>query len=867
MRALIGGVLLLAAVGAQATPANRSAMARYYGAFLGKKLDACSTCHQPLKEGASPIDLKQFPHNPFGRRLMRVVEELGERGLKTDIPTRIRRIASEDSDGDGWSNQDEILLGRNPGDPRDHPSAGDRSLLAERRAAFRSYLTGYRWDPLVPVSAPRIPAVSNAGWVRNPIDAFVAQQHAARRLKPRPEASKEVLLRRVSLDLTGLQPTPAERAAFLADPSPNAYEKVVDRLLASPRYGERWGRHWMDVWRYSDWAGWNDGGQIRDSKPHIWRWKDWIIESLNADKGYHQMVREMLAADEISPEDPSALRATGFLVRNFKLLSREQWMEDVVGHTSRAFLGITMQCAKCHNHMYDPITQEEYYRLRAVFEPHNVRTDRVPGKPDTNADGLVRTYDADPKAATYLFIRGDERHPQKDRVIPAGVPAALGGKFEPKPIKLPKFASMPDRRDFVIKETLEAARRAIETAPDPDTRRIAELKLAALELELAAEKIEEAQGRESQAWKSAAEKVTAAQRASALAEAELALKTAEQAVGKPTAKGQPDPAKRLADAKAALSAAQTQSAKPLTPDYRPRSTNVFPAESTGRRTAFAMWLTDGSNPLTARVAVNHIWARHFGAGLVPSLDDFGQNGRKPTHPQLLDWLADQLVKHNWSMKYIHRLMVTSSTYRQASTPESENLRRDPDNLFLWRYTSRRMEAELVRDNLLHSSGRLDLTMGGPEVDHNQSLTSTRRSVYMRIAAEKESEFLKIFDGPSVTECYERKQSVMPQQALALANSELALREARALARELADKQNVTPGAFVQAACLRVLARIPKPAELKLCVQFLADQEKRLAAAAAAKEADLNRPAASPALRARENLVLILFNHNDFVTVR
>src|SRR6185436_19589958 len=230
--------------------------------------------------------------------------------------------------------------------------------------------------------APREP------FVGNPIDAFLSQKRREKNLTARPEAPRHVLLRRAYIDLIGLSPTPEEQRAFLADTSANAYEKVVDKLLEDPRYGERWGRHWMDVWRYSDWAGWSGGNQIRDSKPHIWRWKDWIIESLNADKPYDRMVIEMLAADELAPDDTNAVRATGFLARNYKMLSREQWLEDTIKHTSQAFLGVTMGCAKCHDHMTDPISQADYYQMRAIFEPHQVRVDQVPGHLDRKKDGL-----------------------------------------------------------------------------------------------------------------------------------------------------------------------------------------------------------------------------------------------------------------------------------------------------------------------------------------------------------------------------------------------------------------------------------------------------------------------------------------------
>ena len=293
-----------------------------------------------------------------------------------------------------------------------------------------------------PVQRPNLPAIAHGDWVRNPIDAFVVAEYERRGLRPRPEADRHVLLRRVYLDLTGLPPTREELQAFLADESPLAYENVVEQLLASPRYGERWGRHWMDVWRYSDWAGW--GQQVRDSQPHIWHWRDWIIESLNADRPYNEMVVDMLAGDEVAPADRDRLRATGFLVRNYKLLSREQWLQDTVEHTAKAFLGLTMNCARCHNHMTDPLDHEEYYRLRAIFEPHQVRLDRLPGVVDTAVDGLPRVFDKDLAAPTYLYLRGDERTPQKDHVITPGVPALLHGvDFQIAEIKLPRESYDP----------------------------------------------------------------------------------------------------------------------------------------------------------------------------------------------------------------------------------------------------------------------------------------------------------------------------------------------------------------------------------------------------------------------------------------
>ncbi len=308
--------------------------------------------------------------------------------------------------------------------------------------------------------------------------------------------------------------------------------------------------------------------------------------------------------------------------------------------------------------------------------------------------------------------------------------------------------------------------------------------------------------------------------------------------------------KKAAEAAEALAGAEKELESAPTVAYRPRSMETYPGTSTGRRLAFARWVANRGNPLTARVAMNHIWLRHFGPGLVPTPADFGRNGRPPSNPQLLDWLAAELMARDWSMKALHRLIVTSSTYRMASTPDDAHARIDPDNVWLWRMNSRRMEAELVRDNLLFVSADLDPTLGGPDIDQQLGLTSRRRSLYLRIAAEKEVEFLKIFDGPSVTECYLRRPTVVPQQALALANSELTARQARRLAQRISADSGPDDGKFIRDAFQRILARAPAREEIGACQDFLSEQTKRL----------LNG-------RARDNLILVLFNHNDFVTIR
>lgn len=863
MRPNIFIILLLAAVAAacaRATPVNKAGLQRHYGPLLGKDLDRCTTCHLPSANKA-PESLDEFPHNPFGKRLW----ELGRRTHQTEIAPRLKAVANEDSDGDGVVNEVELLLGHNPGDPKDFPAKAEFAGLEEKQAALKKRLRSYQWRPFEAVARPTIPKIHNRKWARNEIDFFVAAQHEERGLKPRTEASKDVLLRRVYLDLIGLAPTPEEIAAFEADRSANAYEKVVDRLLADDRYGERWGRHWLDVWRYSDWAGWSGGNQIRDSKPHIWRWRDWTIEALNHDKPYDRMILEMLAADELAPADTKALRATGFLARNYKMLSREQWLEDTVKHTSQAFLGVTMGCAKCHNHMYDPISQKEYYRFRAIFEPHQVRTDRVPGQTDIAKDGLVRVFDVGTNAPTYFFVRGDERKADTNRVMQPGVPKSLHGTFNLEPVILPAVAAFPDKRPFVIEDLLRESdepvqkfRAAEAGKEEPSSQendlnyKIAVAKRDALSAVLKLERLDEDGRKDSEAWIESAKTAKHKQDEVALLEAKLKRLQADVAFEKAKAKTDEEGKKQSEKAEKAKQEAETKLADATkvfeaepTAAFKPREMEIYPETSTGRRLALARWIANPENPLTARVAMNHIWLRHFGQGIVPTPADFGLNGKPPTDPALLDWLAAEFVKRGWSMKAMHRLIVTSATYRMASTPDVADAKIDPDNQFLWRMPSRRMEGELVRDNLLYVAGDLDSTMGGPDIDHAQGLKSKRRSVYMRIAAEKEVEFLKIFDGPSVTECYMRRPSVVPQQALALSNSEIALAEAKSLAQKLAAEKD-----FVGAAYRKVLAREPKPEEAKLCAEFLTNEEKK-----------------SNPERARQNLVLVLFNHNDFVTIR
>jgi hypothetical protein len=798
--------------------------------------------------------------------------------------------------------------------------------------------------PVLP-QVPRVPS----GWAANPIDAFLAARHQAEGIEPLGPADKATLLRRVYLDLVGLPPTSGELRAFLADGSPDAYEKIVDRLLDSPRYGERWGRHWMDVWRYSDWYGRRAVPDVMNSYPQVWRWRDWIVRSLNEDKGYDRMVVEMLAADEASPGDDDNVVATGFLVRNWFKWNYENWMKDNVEHTAKAFLGLTLNCAHCHNHKYDPITQEEYFRFRAFFEPLELRQDRVAGLADPGPfqkyvyaqaygpipAGLVRVFDEKLDAQTFMYVKGDSRNRMEGKPpVEPGVPALLGGaEFSVRPIDLPPDAYYPGLRPFLRAEEtaktaaeLGSARQTFAKAQDlvaAAARQLADLRAQAVQpvtaqnrpggealvqaeqalldarltyrvdeqhvaMSTARQRALEArifaddaryrgagdaaglaqaasQAEKQAAWEDAELRVRRAERATVAAE----RKSAVDASTKPEVeKAQ----KELADARAAGDAARAALAG-AGDTYTPLSP-VYPSRSTGRRLALARWIASPSNPLTARVAINHIWLRHFGRGLVETPANFGRSGKEPSHPELLDWLALELVERGWRMKAIHRLMVTSQAYRLRSNlgaTEHPNLAKDRDNRLYWRANPRRMEAEVVRDSVLACAGELDPTLGGQELDAAQGLVSRRRTLYFASHGEAKMPLLELFDAADVCDCYERASSVRPQQALALANSELTLVPSRLLAEKiwtgLSDGflSGVTDAGqrraeLVRGAFEQVLSRPATEDELRVSLDYLAEQERDLAAAQPQQADDT-------AQRARETLVHALFNHNDFVTIR
>ena len=876
---------------------------------------------------AAPVAARGGPEPNYGREVKPVLTArcyACHGALKQAGGLRLDTAGSIRAGGDGGpavepGKADESLLIdaiTGQGGLKKMPPEGEPLATAEIEAISAWINAGAPADPSEPPQAdpnahwafqpPTRPTVPDASAGTNPIDAFLAIGRVQRGVTAVGPTDRGELLRRASVDLTGLLPTRDELRAFLDDTSADAYERAVDRLLASPRYGERWARHWMDVWRYSDWSGHN--AEIREGRPHIWRWRDWIVESLNADKGYDRMVVEMLAGDELAPEDPATTRATGYLARNWHKYNRNIWLQNTVDHSARAFLGLTLACARCHDHKYDPVAQVDYYRFRAFFEPHETRDDRAIAGGDAVT---VRAVDTKLGTPTYLFARGEEKQPDLARPLAPGLPKVLGGPIPIEPIPLPLFASYPGLAPAARAEALASAGAGVakaeaalaagrqkadaaradqakaeaDLAGTPQTRGKAgdatagairavgllELELAAAraglastEARLAADALKYREPPDPKPAELLALAAGRADRLAVAARAEVDAARAEQAV--------PASPQKAAKARAAATEARSK-VDVLSAEYAPFGT-VYPARSTGRRLALARWIVDRKNPLAARVAVNHIWMRHFGRPLVGTVADFGLRGEAPTHPELLDWLAVELMERNWSQKAIHRLIVTSEAYRMKSSAPSgfESATIDPTNVSYWRMNPRRMEAEAIRDNVLHAAGALDPAMGGPELDPATGLRSARRSLYFRHAAEKQVLFLKLFDAANVEACYRRDESVVPQQALALANSPLALAKARELAGRITAESKGDDSTFVIAAFERVLGRAPTDRERASTVAFLAEQ--------AAKLADPSRlvpfddgpscgvaPSADPRQRAREGLVRVLFNHNDFLTIR
>lgn len=676
------------------------------------------------------------------------------------------------------------------------------SLLAAEPKQKEFTAQRKRWWAFQKVTKPAVPAVQNSAWTRNPIDAFVLAKLEDKGIKPNSEANRVTLLRRLSLDLTGLPPTPEETQAFLADSSPNAYEKQVERLLASPRYGERWARHWLDLARYAD----SNGFKADETRPHVWRYRDYVIKSLNNDKPYSRFVQEQIAGDEMFPGDLDAKVAVAFN-RHFPdesnaaniMLRRQELLNDITDTVAATFLGVTVACARCHDHKFDPILHKDYYRLSAFFANTKLQDDAVLQSPQES-----RAWEA--KYAVWAKQTEGIRAEMKEL------------------LKAPTQSMWEDRMSRFPEEIKEA----ILLAPEKRTPYQWHMYLKAKDqVEFTDEEMAKKLKGES------------ARRYKAL-EAQLAQFD--------NIKPEPRPiAQTLAEHDGPAPATFVLTGgNYAAPQYevQPGFLSIIdPSEARisgpHRRTALAQWLTSPDNPLTARVMVNRLWHHHFGRGIVGTPSDFGVMGERPTNKELLDFLAATFIEKGWSMKEMHRLMVTSAAYRQDSSYSEAAAKIDPDNKYLWRYNRRRLEGEAVRDSMLSVSGALNAKMGGPGVfpplppglstrggwkAKEDESEANRRSVYIFVRRNTRYPMLEAFDMPDTHEsCARRAQTTSASQSLDLMNSEVILDWSKRFAARVSNDSGLSQDAQIDRAFKLAYARSANEDERKISREFLARQ--------------------------------------------
>ena len=741
------------------------------------------------------------------------------------------------------------------------------------------------WWSFRPVVKPAPPGVRDATRQRTPIDAFVIRALEDRGLALAPEADRATLLRRVTLDLTGLLPTPEELGAFLADTSDDAWEKVVDRLLASPAYGERQARAWLDVVGYADSSGFSEADSIR---PWAWRYRDRVVRAMNDDMAWDSFLQEQLAGDELAgvtqetaadatgdPARRDALVSTAFLRLSpdgtgdpvpDQNLARNQAIADQIQVTTSALLGLTVACAQCHDHRHDPVSQADYYRLRAIFEP---MWDWQQWRPP--AARLVSMYTAEERAKAaeiekQAAVIDDEARAMRRRF--------LDEIFEKEIVKLP--------------EDVRGAYR--EARATPDDKRTDEQKalirkypaaLATYSLDL---------------YDPAKEKLVGEKHAEATAlrgtkPPEGFLMAATEVKGRVPEtrlfhRGDHDqPRQAILPGDLAVLAG---------PGREFFAATDVTSGSSGRRLAWARWLTSGRHPLVARVLVNRFWLGHFGRGIVGTPGDFGRLGEKPSHPELLDWLAATFVEGGWRLKSLQRTMLTSSAYRQASRNDAARAV-DPDNRLLGRFPPRRLDAESLRDACLQASGRLVAGGGGPPVgiakdpvgrivvgreekDANGDVVRVvshgaddfRRSLYLQVRRTEPVTVLETFDQPEMKpNCDRRRSTTVATQALLMLNDPFVIDNARALAERLRREAPGDLRAQVTQAWRILFAATPSERDVELALLHVAEQGEEFRtrlAAPVAKEGQAPPPPADAALEALASYCQVLLASNRFLTV-
>ena len=721
----------------------------------------------------------------------------------------------------------------------------------------------WSFKPLVKSEPPETPAD------RMPIDRFILDALAAKKLTPTSPADPRVLIRRVTLDLTGLPPTPQEVETFVrAKDRDAAYKALVDRLLASPHYGERWGRHWLDVARYADSAGYESD----TDRPTAYHYRDFVIKALNDDMPFDEFVRRQLAGDEIAPDDPLAVAATGFLAAGpgetlpDKLLDEERQrlryieLDDMVSTTGAALLGLTVGCARCHDHKFDPIPTRDYYRLLAGL--HSGNRAEVPLGTRTEIDRDSRTraeWDKKRKAAEGDFKKWlDEQR----KLL---MPRLRNTKIDRLPV--------PDAEKTLLRENPDS----------PEAKGLAKKHERALavtddEVRNAADDAARRRGDELAGALAAVKKQEPKAISFTLAFKDVGPKPAASWLFR-----RGDFHDRTIPVELGFLTVLTRG-KPAADYWKAARASGDRGDTTYQRRAIASWITDrdnGAGPLLARVIVNRVWQHHFGEGLVRTPNDFGSRGDRPTHPELLEWLAADLVSSGWKLKRLHRMILLSATYRQASAFDSEKAKVDPDNRLLWRMRPQRLEAEVLRDSLLSVSGTLNAEMYGPAFkpsipadamvarnvqspypkDVPDSPAVRKRSVYMFHKRVIPYPLLQAFDAPDAQQCTGRRSvtTVVPQ-ALAILNDPFVRDRASDFAARLQKEAGDEPVKCIGRAYWLAFGREPSEIEKKAGVEFLARQER----------SRLDRQPKSPAAEIRElaltDYCQVLFGLNEFIYV-
>jgi hypothetical protein len=680
-------------------------------------------------------------------------------------------------------------------------------------AAQRSY-----WA-FQPVSKPAVPTVNNQQWVKTPIDAFIVAKLEQKNIQPNPPADRLTLLRRATIDMTGLQPTPEEIAQFLNDSSPDAWTKVVDRLLASPAYGERWGRHWLDIVRYAD----SNGYKADETRPNMWRYRDYVIQSFNEDKPYDRFLKEQIAGDELYPGDPEALVGMGFN-RNWidetnaasLFTRRQETLDDITAVTGQALLGLTFGCARCHNHKYDPILQKDYYRLQAFFANTVAGDGPLPIK-----DPAARQRYEQQKAI-YDEKTKDLRG-EMDKIIEPLRAAKVdsGIKTFEEEVKVAVLMDPAKRTpmDWVWYKTAEPRivideepnARTLRSLKPEDAKRYAELKKQLAEFD--------------------------SLKPAPLPQGQFMVDISTTAPPTHVLLGGNVEAKGDEVQPGFLSILDPGNAQYAPPPG---------LNSTGRRTALALWLADPKNPLVPRVVVNRIWHYHFGRGIVATPGDFGMMGTRPTHPELLDYLTATFIENGWSIKKLHRMILLSNAYQQSSAYNEESAKLDADNKLLWRWPRRRMEAEAVRDSMLQVSGLLNRKMGGPGVfpplpagtttelsataaaggwrTEKDPAENNRRSVYIFVRRNLRYPMMQEFDSANNFDVHNvRINTVTPSQTLELMNFDVVVNWAQALASRVLNDPGMSEQAQIERAYRLVYGRPASAEEEGLAASFFQTQ--------------------------------------------